>query len=67
MSNLSNARWSKKRKNETPADENNNDIETYFNNLSMIEDDGSKCSVAIQCDVSKRDFETQTSYNAKIT
>ena len=67
MSNLSNARWSKKRKNETPADldENNNDIETDFNNLSMIEDDGSKCSVAIQCDVSKRDFETQTSYNAK--
>ena len=30
----------------------------------MIEDDGSKCSVAIQYDVSKRDFETQTIYNA---
>ena len=60
-------RWAKIRKNEVQADldENNNYIETDFNNLSITEEDGSKCSVSIQCEVLKRDFGTQTSYNTK--
>ena len=67
MTNLANTRWEKKRKNEAQADldENNNYIETDFNNLSITEEDGSKCSVSIQCEVLKRDFGTQTSYNTK--
>jgi hypothetical protein len=65
MANLANARWSKKPKiDETDVlDESNNDLD--FNSLSIIEDEGIKRSLGIQCEVSKRDFNTQTSYNAK--
>jgi len=67
MANLANARWSKKPNIDEPdvLDENNNDLELDFNSLSIIEDDGIKRSLGIQCEVSKRDFSTQTSYNDK--
>ena len=67
MANLANSRWSKKRKNDEldGLDENYNDLEMDFNNLSIIEDEGTKRFLGIQCEVSKRDFETQTSYYVK--
>jgi hypothetical protein len=63
MANLIESRWSKKQKIEAEddLDENNNVIETNLNDLSIVEDDESKCTVAVQCDVSKRDVGTQSS------